>query len=818
MQAVEPRVGCCTLCCYALGSFFACPDSLLDKQIPHSGQRELMFDPLHKWLGIPPSEQPPNDYQLLRIADFESDVEVIDGAADRQLAFLHGLANGDQSELAEELSNRVSAARLRLLNRNKKAEYDQALRTASLAANNPVTSTQVQAEPTTPALRKSAPAKNWRESKPRSRTWHYSVLPGAVILLLLCMLIAMGKLRLDRDKMVAIGIPEEVAESVAGIDPEESTPDSSVGELESEKTNESTATRHPSSDAPSKTSSIAQHDSTESNARPSSSTHVRLPTVPTRPSSSKTSAQPSVSGSTPQRRAGQPVKSGIAVASQTAAVEEKNEILAESVSGPAKPLIPSAGEIEVKMNLVRDLYQENYRTAETKAQKIALANQLLSLVEKTENDPAGKFALLRVARDIFMGEHEYESALTTVAQMSLHFREVDEIKHKSDPLAALNRVGVGKSLEYADAVLSVAHASIDAGKFQVGQALLDIVPRKIPGGIPSSRSEEFEGLGLDFENAEKLFRQYETDASLLEANPENKAASTSAGRYLCLIENNWTDGLSYLAKGSDEKLRHAASLESSQTPGMGNEVELGEAWYAAATAEVGPLEKRRLYDRALRWFLAGKAGSKGLGKLQVESRVKEILPLTTGYLRAPAVAGGSLSVTKQKPGDRKIARLLDQKIYESTVYPGSRARILPGPRIFLAMGTASLLGECCAGLELENATRIRVVGGQSKSNQIASAMPSKTICFFVDYHTPSGYSKRICLQTYGGLTDGSTDKPDWGCGQKPDRTVRVGASGPYQFDLKNWAPPEWDGKCWFSIYMKHGGRGQSLQAVVSWAL
>ena len=53
-----------------------------------------MFDPLHKWFGIPRSEQPPNDYRLLGITLYESDPEVIDGAADKQLAFLHGLANG----------------------------------------------------------------------------------------------------------------------------------------------------------------------------------------------------------------------------------------------------------------------------------------------------------------------------------------------------------------------------------------------------------------------------------------------------------------------------------------------------------------------------------------------------------------------------------------------------------------------------------------------------------------------------------------------------------------------------------------------------
>jgi hypothetical protein len=46
------------------------------------------FDPYHKWLGIGPAEQPPSHYRLLGIPEFESDPQVIDAAADRQLTFL----------------------------------------------------------------------------------------------------------------------------------------------------------------------------------------------------------------------------------------------------------------------------------------------------------------------------------------------------------------------------------------------------------------------------------------------------------------------------------------------------------------------------------------------------------------------------------------------------------------------------------------------------------------------------------------------------------------------------------------------------------
>ncbi len=45
-----------------------------------------MFDPYHKWLAIPKDQRPPTHYQLLGVSPTETDVEVIDEAALRQMA------------------------------------------------------------------------------------------------------------------------------------------------------------------------------------------------------------------------------------------------------------------------------------------------------------------------------------------------------------------------------------------------------------------------------------------------------------------------------------------------------------------------------------------------------------------------------------------------------------------------------------------------------------------------------------------------------------------------------------------------------------
>ncbi|TWU41608.1 hypothetical protein Q31b_30590 [Novipirellula aureliae] len=87
-----------------------------------------MFDPLHKWLGIPADEQPPNHYRLLGISLFESDLDVIDAATDKHLAYLHHFANGEHGREAEQLANQLSRVRLQLIDPEQKAAYDAELR------------------------------------------------------------------------------------------------------------------------------------------------------------------------------------------------------------------------------------------------------------------------------------------------------------------------------------------------------------------------------------------------------------------------------------------------------------------------------------------------------------------------------------------------------------------------------------------------------------------------------------------------------------------------------------------------------------------
>ena len=86
------------------------------------------FDPYHKWLGIPSKDQPPHHYRLLGIELFESDADVITHAADQRMGHLKAFHAGRHADVSQQLLNHIAAAKLCLLNREAKAEYDGQLR------------------------------------------------------------------------------------------------------------------------------------------------------------------------------------------------------------------------------------------------------------------------------------------------------------------------------------------------------------------------------------------------------------------------------------------------------------------------------------------------------------------------------------------------------------------------------------------------------------------------------------------------------------------------------------------------------------------
>lgn len=110
--------------CWRVGLCFLFPIRLVELPMPGLSAQ---FDPYHKWLGIPPEEQPVHLYRLVGVAPFEPDREVIEGAIAQRLAFVESMQQGPHAALARELLAQLHAARSCLVDPVSRAIYDARL-------------------------------------------------------------------------------------------------------------------------------------------------------------------------------------------------------------------------------------------------------------------------------------------------------------------------------------------------------------------------------------------------------------------------------------------------------------------------------------------------------------------------------------------------------------------------------------------------------------------------------------------------------------------------------------------------------------------
>ncbi len=125
-----------------------------------------VFDPYYQWLGIRDSRQPPDHYRLLGVAPFEDDPEVLQNAADRQMAHVRTFQTGRHSAESQQVLNELAAAKLCLLSAEKKAGYDALLRIEQAGAE--LTAGRALSRCDTPGESSADAAADWRPQRASS--------------------------------------------------------------------------------------------------------------------------------------------------------------------------------------------------------------------------------------------------------------------------------------------------------------------------------------------------------------------------------------------------------------------------------------------------------------------------------------------------------------------------------------------------------------------------------------------------------------------------------------------------------------------------
>ncbi|MGB7324827.1 MAG: hypothetical protein WBD31_08135 [Rubripirellula sp.] len=775
-----------------------------------------MLDPLYHWLGIPPDEQPPHHYRLLAITTFESDDEVINVAADKQLAHLQQMTSGEHAAEAEDLSNQVSAARLCLLSQPRKRTYDERLRhqlqaahssetspaivpgdapalapvippaTASVAASpapaqTPVQAAPVETIPIQPKVRTRTP----RVVRSRGQSWnfvHYSALVALVGLLAIGVALKRGLVAIDPERAAWLGITVEPATPPATQTPTKPNQDSGNRVIGSP--------RQPN----------VQPSTTPANAANATNAAPARTNEPSPPNSTPTFAETTTNGD-PIVNLTQP---SIALPSTS-----------RPSSAPVQPHdthtdpVPSDDEIDAAMSLVRELYKEKYSSAKTTADRVSLADQMKADGYETDDDPVGRFAVWKVARGIYVKEGLLPPALEIIDRIADQYDGFDQAETITETIiSSSENVSGSKVAPFVSVAIETITDLEDAHQYQpairIGEALAD----RFGDRIPRNTRKELTSIQERLVAGLSRWKAYQAAKQTLEATPDDPRSNQIVGTYLCLIQRQWPEGLPFLASGPEAPITTTAQSEMEPDKDVTTATELADAWHDLGQLMPDAEMRDSVLLHSMDWYTAAQGAASGLIRKKIDLRLDELLAIYPNQDTNMAIAISGDAGTRT-PG------ILDSRTRTSN---DSRTDFATVKSQSLVVGIGARpdgIGQAEAGVELDSIKSLTVTGSLSHAEIIHVDAFTKS-GFVIDYHTPAGYTRRAFLGT--GMEPGRqfTTMPIWGTATVPEIITDLGRRDSYTIDLTRWAPKEWDGKVWFTLLIENAGSDRTLNATLSW--
>jgi hypothetical protein len=291
---------------------------------------------------------------------------------------------------------------------------------------------------------------------------------------------------------------------------------------------------------------------------------------------------------------------------------------------PQKKLpVPDQGAQAKSHALAKEVYGGDWAAAKSFGQKKELAQKLLKGADESENDPAGRYVLLQLARDIGTQVTDGGLAFTAIDKMAEDY-QVDDVEMKLAVLTAFSKrtklQGDHKAL--AEQAVGMVDATIAHDKIDLAVKLCELA---LPEARAAHDQDLLHEVNARTEQCKALARAYREmleAAAVLDARPDDAQANLTVGKYYCLQKGDWEKGLPMLALGQDEALKAVAGQEIASVVKSADRVKVGDAWWDLADKAQGAAQAT-LRNRAAYWYQQALSEQSGLAKARLEKRIRD---------------------------------------------------------------------------------------------------------------------------------------------------------------------------------------------------
>jgi len=657
-------------------------------------QQQEVFDPYRKWLGIAPKDQPPNFYRLLGIDLFESDPDVIANAADQRMTHVRTFQSGPHGALSQRILNELAAARVCLLDQQKRADYDadirEKLRTESPSVGraapprpagkrwrdepeeHPADEASAENHRPIPAMagpriRSAAPtlAVTTRKSGARRPRSGPQTLP---ILLGVC---AVGAVLIG-GLIFMLSRGSTDASSLSVNTKEVSNPAPAPPIAPQPKPQPPSLAEPPSPPPVSQPLRIQAIGNQTVEAGKTLELQVRVETQD-RPRPLRYTLLSAPDGATIDERglfkfvapqSSQPqtwnVEVQVALA-DSAAHKSSSQFQVRLVPGAMQPGIvppgssqppkdtpvvrrpwtkepvPPAQDVDVQVKLLFLQYAPEYAKASPQ-DRLALAAKLRTEALRME-DPVRRYALLTLLRQAALAQQDLNGVWQAIQFIEMRF-DVDGTPWRMEAIEKLMNPAEGPQAarNVAQKYYEILARAQWTGSPQ--EALKALEPAEKAATLAGDQNlrQLIVTAGANLRVLARLEEEAEKAHQVLQQDPGNAEANFLWGRYLYLVRNDQAGALPLLAQGNHVLYQEVAKAELAQPADAAARKHVGDLWWAIQTDEKDPALRQRAMRRVMNWYSQARSGLDPEGLAEINSRNPEIMAVISASTVTPEIA------------------------------------------------------------------------------------------------------------------------------------------------------------------------------------
>jgi hypothetical protein len=291
---------------------------------------------------------------------------------------------------------------------------------------------------------------------------------------------------------------------------------------------------------------------------------------------------------------------------------------ASPAAGGRQP-IPAPDELGPMRKELEERFAIRLAQAESPTARSEVARTMLDLAGD-ESEFAKRFVLLEMAISEAARAGNIELAFAGIQEQAKVFA-VDALSLQAEVL---------DSSRSASRYL-LAWVAFELAEKACDQARWDIAKQAANMGGKAARASRNKMLARALreqlrwiQSSQRLASLAETAATSLQHTPDDSTAQLNVGLYQCFVKQQWQQGLSALAQGSDVRLAEIATQEL-HSPTTGDQrLTLADAWFQWSQDQTDQLAEAASWRRALKWYVAALPELNGDEKDRAEKQVSLI--------------------------------------------------------------------------------------------------------------------------------------------------------------------------------------------------